>query len=157
MANLFPTRDAIELSGQAVSDGLRNIMLLVRQIRTGGYEVTADGMGVVEGLIFMESKLLDDYLDQVKAILALVERLGVEGREAIKSIEETDAEIAELAKAIRQCLRFLAMPQSPSEAEETRQLIDLALVAIEDRLTTPEVPVPNASENVVQFPTGGSL
>lgn len=157
MVDLFPTRAAVELQGQAVADGLRNVMLLVRQLRERGYEVTPDGLGVVEGLIFMETTLLGDYVDQVKAVLALVERLGTQSRAAVNEIEAVDAEIGVLVGAIRRCLRLLCAASSPEDAADTRQLIEDALTAIEGRLVLPEpdlVPEPPKHHgNVVAFPS----
>ncbi|MBN9334686.1 hypothetical protein [Devosia sp.] len=154
MAEIFPTRAAVEQQGQAVADGLRNIMLLIRQIRTGEYEVTTDGMGVIEGLIFMETTLLDDHLDQVKAVLAFTERLEAQTIRAVKEVEETDAEIAKLLGAARRCLQLLATTETPATASDILKLMERALASIEKRLALPEAPTP--ASNVVAFP-GPSL
>lgn len=161
MVELLASRESLRLQGQAVADGVRNVMLLVRQMREGNYEVSLEGMGVIEALIFANSYLLGDYVDQVEATSAAYDCLGTSSRSFIASVEEVDSEIWQLTGFLVNAAGLLAGARTLAEARRLGSLFQDVAQSIEKRLRVPKPvsdPADLAPSNVVPFarPVGGA-
>jgi predicted TIM-barrel fold metal-dependent hydrolase len=146
MVELIPNRATLQLQGRALSDGLRNIMMLMRELRTGDFQITPEGAGVIEGLLFVQGTCLGDYVDQVDALAANSERLAGTAMAMVTVVETSDEDCSALLQEARQASHMLAGARSLQEAQEIGARIHSAL-AEAHRILAP----PPAADNVVPF------
>jgi hypothetical protein len=152
MANSTRTQIIDALLGIEVD--LSVIMQFMRQLANGSYVIEPQGMAVMEGMVFTASLRLSSVGDEINQHLQNSQAAFSAASSLMKLADDNAAEIREATAMIRRLVEVLHCPESRSQADQTRKLIQSCLTIIEKRTLAGEQPKPT---NVVQFVSRAAL